>query len=107
MEHPKHTVRLVLLGAFTAVLLGQTATAAPVPGDPPPELRLVLPDTFAVFHVHVSGLLSRDLPRELARLTDMDRELGRSFGVPLDQIDGIAFLGGVNSQITVVTLRKP
>ncbi|MBI1915238.1 MAG: DUF1559 domain-containing protein [Planctomycetes bacterium] len=109
MDRPKNTLHLVLLAAF-AVLLGQPATlatAAPVPGDPPPELRLVLPDTFAVFHVHVSGLLSRELPRELAKLTNLDRGLARSFGAPLDQIDGIAFLGGVKSEITVITTRKP
>jgi hypothetical protein len=109
MERPKNTFRLVLLAAC-AVLLGRpvmTVLAAPVPGDPPSELRLVLPDTFAVFHVHVSGLLSRELPRELARLTSLDRELASSFGVPLDQIDGIAFLGGVKSEITVITTRKP
>jgi hypothetical protein len=108
MERPKNAVLLFPLVAF-AVLLWHPATAkaAPVPGDPPPELRLVLPDTFAVFHVDVSGLLSRELPRELARLTNIEREPARAFGAPLDQIDGIAFLGGVKSGIGVITTRKP
>lgn len=44
MKSPKYVVLL----AAIAVLLWQAAApvkAAPVPGDPPAELRLVLPDT--------------------------------------------------------------
>ena len=82
MERPKNTVRLSLLAAL-AVLLGQPAQAAPVPGDPPPELRLVLPDTFAVLHVHVSDLLSRELPRESERfLSHFSRPPGMNLRRP-------------------------
>src|SRR5438105_850536 len=89
----------VLLAGLMALLLMRPnpteARYAPVPADPPPELRLVPPDAIAVLHVNVAGLINKDLAKAALALMGGEEKLGaREFGAALDDIDNFAFLGG-------------
>src|SRR5678815_4557216 len=92
---------VVLLAGVATFLLVQTdssaARYAPVPLDPPAELRLVPPDVFMVAHVNVSDLLGRELTRTLMSFIprgagpEPERFGEREFGTRLADIDAFAF----------------
>src|SRR4051794_28012465 len=114
MSHPQGAVFVIplrprrlllpalLLAGLAALLFTQSSTTAarhaPVPGDPPAELRLLPPDTFFVAHVNVAGLLDREIVKTvlpvLVTMAGADPEkIGLSeFGVPLRDIESFAFL---------------
>src|SRR5438105_4087674 len=92
---------VLLAGLAVLLITSKNSTAArysPEQGDPPAELRLLPPDTFAVIHVNVQGLLNTDLARTTLRLlyTAEGKDLATAgageFGVPFSYIEGLAFL---------------
>ncbi len=122
MRHPQGTVfviplrprKLLLPGVLVAGLLAlllcqpgsSAARYAPVPADPPAELRLIPPDAFVVLHVNVAALLNKDLVQAGLPLLGDKAEARHTFGAPLAQIDSLAFLGGERWSLHVITTRK-
>jgi hypothetical protein len=123
MRHPQGSVfviplrprKLILPGLLLAGLLAlllcrpssTEARYAPVPADPPPELRIVPPDTIVVFHLNLANLLNKDLAKAVLPLLESEGPGTRyRFGVPLSQIDGLAALTGDSWSANVVTTRK-
>ncbi len=104
----------VLLAGVIALLLCQRSSTAyaPIPTDPPPELRLVFPDTFYFQRVNVSALADRELFKVLAgtlqRLGDRsEREVFlRGLGVALSDLDAVAMMGSEQNHVNIVTTRK-
>jgi hypothetical protein len=112
---PRRLIRpVVLLAGIAALLLVEShGTAyAPVPQDPPAELRLVPPDVFMITHVNVAGLMGHELTKTVLAFVptegpDQKRFGEREFGAPLPDIDAFAVLAGKEHQVVVVTTRKP
>src|SRR5947209_11350598 len=85
----------VLLAGVTALLLCQRSSNAyaPIPADPPVELRLVFPDAFAFQRVSVAALADRELFKAvlgtIARTSGKsEKELFvREFGVALVDLE--------------------
>lgn len=104
----------VLLAGIAALLLCQRSSTAyaPIPVDPPPELRLIYPDTFAFQRLNVAALADRELFKAvlatLVRTGGMsERDLFvREFGVSIADLEAIASIGSEQHHVNIVTTRK-
>src|SRR5438309_1955790 len=68
----------VVLAGLAALLLcrqGTTAALAPVPTDPPPELRLLTADTIFFVHVRAGDLMGRPLVKQALPLLPFEKDL--------------------------------
>jgi hypothetical protein len=106
----------ILLVGLAALLLTNKESAAryaPVPGDPPAELRLLPADTFVVVHVNLASLMKEDLPKKVLPLfaaLALDGEQAdfgeKAFGVKLGDVEAVAVLEGKGGSVNVVTARN-
>ncbi len=124
MPHPQGTVfviplrprKLVLPGVLLAGLLvllccrpnPSEARYAPVPAEPPAELRLIPSDAMVVLHIDVASLMNKEIARGMLALAagSDERTQSRQFGATLARIDSLAFLSGEQWNVTIVTTRK-
>jgi hypothetical protein len=106
----------ILLAGLAALLLSNRESAAryaPVPGDPPAELRLLPADTFVIVHVNVASLMKEDLAKNILPIfaslahDGEQADLGqKAFGVKLSDVDAVAVLEGKGGHVNVVTAQK-
>jgi prepilin-type processing-associated H-X9-DG protein len=105
----------VLIAGLAALLLCQRPSTAyaPIPADPPVELRLVFPDAFAFQRINVAALTDRELFKTV--LGTVTRISGKSekdifvreFGAPLIDLEAIASIANDKNNVNIVTTRKP
>src|SRR5439155_2964190 len=88
------------------------ALYAPIPADPPPELRLVYPDAFVVQRVSFSGLMDRELFKALIPMlphavgSSEEDVFVRGLGAKLGDLDAFATMGNMQNHVNIVTTRR-